>query len=371
MEFTAKRKTLLEWAGIASKVCGNIKTIPILSHALIKADNETVTIYAADMDMGIRLSMKAEAMKDGEMVVPLARLISFIGASQAETVVFSSTQTGRLLVQADGARMVLPCLDGKDFPAPNSSDEFELRLSGSFSALKGALTSTAFAAESGTSMRLTTKAVYFRSAAGITKVAAANGHRLAVSPIVAMGSGEWALSLPRKMAMTILSLKEVDDAPFSLMESDRHVVIEMPGIRVESRKLVGQVPDFMRLLADPQQLIGTLTTKSVIEALSQASITGGDVVLRADLGGGFEVSSVGEQGEFNGNTGGKAEVAINTTVWAQYIADFLRLATGESVLIYQGKEAKLYKGQELPRTLRLVDGENCYVVQPLMPKVAA
>lgn len=375
MDFKVDRKSLVEALAVASKVCVKVESMPILSHARLDVSDGTLTVTARDLEMGARLSIKAEIAKDGVAVVPVANLYSFLSASQSGEVAFSLTRALRVSVQCGGARILVPSLDPDKFSI-STVEEPELRLSGAYSALKSALTSTMFASESaGDDMRMVTKAIWFHSAGSMTRAVGTNQHRLSIAPIVGLASGDWRLIMPRKMAAALLSLKLIDDIPFSLMENERQVVVEFPGIRLESRKLSGSVPDFDRVSGVRKQLIGSLPVTEARERFSQAQIVGGDVRLTAAKGGGFELSAIGGDGEFSGSIEGKAEMDLSAVVNPAYVNDFLKLATGAMVELYEEKDARVIRqgqsgGFSMPKSLHLIDGERHYVLQPIAPNKA-
>lgn len=116
MKFTLDRDALLIAMTRASNIVAKRNTIEILSHVLLDARDDILTINATDLDLQAVVTAPARVMTAGRATVPAASLLD-IAKSTAEGAEIAIELTGsRVEVRAGRAKWRLPFLPAGDFP---------------------------------------------------------------------------------------------------------------------------------------------------------------------------------------------------------------------------------------------------------------
>src|SRR5262245_10271955 len=78
MEFSIKRRDLLDELNLTQGVVERKTTIPVLSNLLCEAQGSRLTITATDLELSMRTSCEAKVKKEGAGTMPAKKLLELV-----------------------------------------------------------------------------------------------------------------------------------------------------------------------------------------------------------------------------------------------------------------------------------------------------
>ena len=112
MKFTINKSKLLKSLKSASRITGTRTSLPILSHVLLKADTDTVTISATNLECDMVCEIPAEVETDGSICVPLSALVNAVEPAVEPEI---SIELDKTRVNIRGGKYKIPFMPAADF----------------------------------------------------------------------------------------------------------------------------------------------------------------------------------------------------------------------------------------------------------------
>ncbi len=286
MKFTVNQSELSSVLSWVSRVVPQHPTHPILSNILmnVDAENQRLNLTAFDLSLGIQASVLAAVKGGGTLAIP-AKLFNDI---------ISRLPGGEITIE-DGEESIITIASGSgqyqvrgkiadeypELPVASEGDVVYLSTESLISGLRGVL----FAVSSDETKQMLT-GVNLRIEKGIIKVAATDGHRLAVveaenlnePDIEDLSESEnkvFETTIPAKALREIermVALGDKEEA-IALRFDESQVVFELGEQRLVTRKLEGAYPAYNQLIPksflnqislDRKVLIGSLERIAVL-----------------------------------------------------------------------------------------------------------
>jgi len=82
MKIVTRRDPLQQAIATAARAVSNRSTLPILSHILLVAEDERLTVSATDLEIGVRVELQVEVEEAGRTTLP-SRLLSEVVSAQS------------------------------------------------------------------------------------------------------------------------------------------------------------------------------------------------------------------------------------------------------------------------------------------------
>src|SRR5215470_10211433 len=123
MECAIEKEELLRCLYLVQGVVEKRSSLPILSHVLIEGLEETVSLGATDLEIGIRQQCKATVKKSGSVTTDARKLYEIVRELPPERLILRSSGEGWVEVNSGRSRFRMASFDPKEFPAigPSSS----------------------------------------------------------------------------------------------------------------------------------------------------------------------------------------------------------------------------------------------------------
>lgn len=93
------------------------KSVPYLSHVLIKAENGKITVGATDLDIFMEITLDAKVFSEGSITAPARKLLEIVKEFPEEVLEFNTEGQERLIIYTNKALFNLPSLSPEDFPS--------------------------------------------------------------------------------------------------------------------------------------------------------------------------------------------------------------------------------------------------------------
>ncbi len=124
MKFKINRDHFANGLAQVLNVVGSKATMPILSNVLIEAAKDHVTLTTTNLDLGIRVKIKAEAKETGAVTLPVKRLATIVRELPNVDVLVDSTASHQVKLASGGSTFRNMGIGKEEFPPlPEFGDE--------------------------------------------------------------------------------------------------------------------------------------------------------------------------------------------------------------------------------------------------------
>ena len=321
----------------------NIK--PILSHALLEAAGDMLTLTATDEEVSLRTTCAAEVDAEGSMAVNARTLFDIVRELPPSTVHLRAEANNRIRLTCDRARFDLAGLPADQFPEIQPTGDGE-RFPFEHSLLSEMLNKTHFAMSYDDS-RFSLNGVFLQfSPAGEgsveqVRMVATDTHRLAMveKPIGHGMSETRELIIPKKAVHEIRRLLNEDSQPVELILGDTHMQCIKPEITLVSKLVQGRFPNFRRVIPQNNNLnlfIGRAALDSVVKrvsVLSHEKSRGIRLLVNGNVAKIFSNNPEQEAGEEEIQVSFDSDQEISIGLNARYLREILTAMEGEQVCL--------------------------------------
>jgi DNA polymerase III subunit beta len=321
---------------LASRVAERKTTVPILSNLKIETAGETkITVSGTDLELGLMVGVDASVIEPGAITIPARRLHDYVRLLPEGEVAIKTDEKSWASISSGKSRSRMAGMAAEGFPElPVMPDP-----QGGWPAtdLLRMLSRTEFAISKELS-RFTINGVLLDAPGGdataLAHLVATDGHRLA------MVEFKCAQKYGRVLVPVnvIRMLPSLGAESFTFAQDDNHVwFLTNDGVLLLGRKLVGNFPDYQRVLPKSFEMTATLSRTDLAAALSRVAqfsdersrctrfaLRGNVLTLSA------ATAEAGESTEDIPCTGsGEIEIGLN----AGYVQEFLSAVDCDSIAI--------------------------------------
>ncbi len=272
MQFSAQRKDLLTALQTVIGVVERRQTMPILSNILLKAENEQLIVTATDLELELITPCHASISQPGAVAVPARKLLDICRGLPDDAEVTLTQDDQRTRVQSGRSRFTLSSMPASDWPY---LDEVEAgtRLSIPEGTLKQLLDRTHFAMAH-QDVRYYLNGLLLILHPDRVRCVATDGHRLALSEAVASLPLEEAVQaiVPRKAISELIRLLDNSETDITLLLSEKHLRLELPGLVFTTKLIDGRFPDYERVIPDNPDKRLVANREIIRQALSRTAI---------------------------------------------------------------------------------------------------
>ena len=365
MEFLCQRNDLARGIGIVERAVSTRDNMPILEGILVRAEGDRLQLVATDLEMSIECYVPARIKKSGAAVLSGRVLGQIVRKLAGDEVVYSTEEGRTVRIESGRSRFTVHTMDADDFPTlPEVDDEPMWRLSQAV--LRRMIRHTTFAAASDDSRPFLT-GVFVEVEGDEIRFVATDSSRLSYyhgklkEPAAQRRTG---IVPVRSLAELLRILDSDEESEVEFLVSANQAVFCLAGVRMISRVIEGQFPDYRRVFPTEQPCRFRVPRQELLDAVERVSliarrnapivrlkVTEGTlslVVNEAEVGEAFEEIPVDQQGSDR-----------ETAYQARYLLDVLRAMDTEEVEVGLGEGLK-------QGSLRGVDEDAfTYIVMPV------
>jgi DNA polymerase-3 subunit beta len=374
LECTIEKEELLRCLYLVQGVVEKRSSLPILSHVLIEGSDETVSLGATDLEIGIRQQCKATIKRSGAVTTDARKLYEIVRELPPERLILRSSGEGWVEVSSGRSRFRMASFDPKEFPAitPGAGQKDEKKTSVSVSlsgkTLGEMIEKTLFASSPDES-RLNLSGVYLEALSnGKLRLVSSDGHRLAIiereTGISDADSWPHAI-LPRKGLIEARKLLEKDEGETDLSLYGSTAVIKKGTTELSMRLIEGEFPDYQQVVPKEKKNFISFSREEFLSAIRRLLVLTTErargvklqvekekmvvSVNTPDLGEGVEELEIE-------NKGGNIIIGFN----GRYLVEVLNV-------IDEGVRIKLYLKDEVsPGLLQAEEDEDfSYIIMPM------
>jgi DNA polymerase-3 subunit beta len=273
MEVQVKRSSLLRELIPMQGIVERRTTIPVLSHILLRAENDRLYLASTDLDVSLTSSCEAELSGSGSIAVQARKFLEIIRAVNAEDVSLKLEDEKRLRIAAGNSQFKINGLAAEDFPTLPEVPMTE-KLTIPFGLLKKAVGRIIFAVSTEES-RFQLNGALLKLNDGGLELVATDGHRLAlVENDLAGSKAADGVLVPRKALQELLRFEEEGDLSFC--RSDHHLSFRLGSRELICRILEGTFPDYNRVISKENDRQAEFEKKALSQAVQRVALLTGD-----------------------------------------------------------------------------------------------
>ena len=299
MNFSVDKDHLIDVLAGIQRVAERRHTMPVLSHALMAVEGDTLTVVSSDLEIVIRCIQPVTGSESGSVALPARKLFDIAKVLPKDNPVKISLKEGNYVEISSGrSHFRLAGLPSSEFPEmpekppgkPVSVDsELFCRLVESVAQ---------FASSDETRYNLAGILLERSEEEGLRMVAT-DGHRLAMAEEKTTGMDELLSSrkilAPKKGILEISKLAESGPGSIELSASDKFLFASKGETEVWVRLLDAEFPDYRQVIPKENQVTATVDRNAFAEVLRRVSVMSPDKVHSMKLsfsGKQLEISSV-------------------------------------------------------------------------------
>lgn len=273
MELKIQNSLLVERFTKAYSIIERRSSIPVLSHVLIKADGDHVTIKTTDLDHSFEDSLEADVTTPGSTLVQAQTFYEILRKSESE-MIHMRMSGEELLVKSNTAEFKLMTLNPEEFPETPQLDNgksFQIQSA----ELKKLLDLTYFSM-SGDETRYNLSGVYLHNDGGKICAVATDAHRLALvesSLVAGIESHNINMILSRKTVLEYRKLLDSVDGEVTVYFNDVYVALRTGSSLFQSRLVDATFPEYTHIIPKTNnEVVITVNRKSFIDVINRIAI---------------------------------------------------------------------------------------------------
>jgi DNA polymerase III subunit beta len=349
MKITCARDSLLTACHQVSAAVAARTTKPILSNVKAIATDDSLTLIAQDMEVGIRYELRGiQVSKAGDAILAISQLTSILRESQDTEVTIDANDDGAK-VRIGTSKFDMsgyPVNEFPDLPAFDDGGRYHEITAGD---LRKMIRRTSFAADKKDSTRFALSGVLWEAEGKLARLVATDSKRLAVceGPATLHGPAEATKGshlVPAK-TMTLLERNLTDDGELVRVAlRANEAMFQTERAMIYTRLVEGRYPPYRDIISQTRKQANVkiaLPVESFLSRVRQAAIMTDDESKRVDLS--FEAGKVTMKAR--GAETGSSEVVmmlpefdgapVTIAFDPQYVVEFLRAIDGEPTVILE------------------------------------
>lgn len=278
MKAKCGREELLEAIQIGQRAISTRSMLPILSGILFKAEGNTLSLSATDLEISIRLKIKGKVAEKGSLVLPGRLIFDILSNLEEPSVELSLVkERGQIEILAGESKFNLNVLSEEDFPKIPAASE-AVACKASSKALLRVVKEVAKAASREEAKPILSGVLTILTKSAI-KMVATDSYRLAICEEKTEAGLEEALNIIiparslRELAR-ILSATEAKEVLVNL--TDNQVIFRIDQIELISRLIEGDFPNYQQLLPESYEKQIRMNKERLVGATRRVSLLAQD-----------------------------------------------------------------------------------------------
>lgn len=270
------RVTRSEFLGELAPMQGIVErktTIPVLSHLLLTAREDSLHMAATDLDVSLTSWCEADVKREGGIAVQAKKLMEIIRSLTGEEVLLVQEEPRVLTIRAGRSRFKIHGLSPDDFPTlPTVEDGRRVEIP--FNDLRRMIAKILFAVSAEES-RFQLNGALLKLKDGSLEMVATDGHRLAlVEGGLESAGGEDSVLVPRKALQELQRFE--GEGSLTYGRGEHHLSFRLGRRELICRILEGTFPDYERVIAKDNDKKVLFDRKILVDAVQRAALMTGD-----------------------------------------------------------------------------------------------
>ncbi|HET6782105.1 MAG TPA: DNA polymerase III subunit beta [bacterium] len=277
MWVTCSQSALLKGVHLVNRAISTRTTMPILSYVLLETTKSGLKLTATDLELAIQVEIDGEVKQGGQLTLPARILTEIVGNLPESTVEIKADEgVTQTQITCENSNFEILGLPAGDFPTMPKPAEDALGAIDAES-MRTMIRQTIFAV-SGDETRPFLTGVYVVMDGTDVRFVATDGGRLALrkttlpSPV----NQKTGVIVPAKTMQELARALGGMEGDVQLAAVDNQLMFAVPGLRVYSRLITGQFPNYQQVIPQEFKQRIRVDTDRLLRAVRRASITARD-----------------------------------------------------------------------------------------------
>ncbi|MBI2674031.1 MAG: DNA polymerase III subunit beta [Candidatus Zambryskibacteria bacterium] len=271
MKIECIKEQLDEVLSKAVKIVGKAITLPVLVGFYLEARQNTLSVKATNLDLGISIVLPVRVIEPGIVVVPANTISSFISSLFKDKNIILSTKGQVLEVKTLNTKTNIKTLPYEDFPIIPEIDEGKTFLIPTRDLVFG-IKSVIYAAATG-SIKPELASISITYDEGFLVFAATDSFRLAEKRIRVKKVPHFKqILIPQKNAAEIIKIFDRGDEEISISLEEHQMGLRAGNVYLTSRVIEGTFPDYKQIIPKETISKAVLLKQDLINSLKTSLI---------------------------------------------------------------------------------------------------
>ncbi len=273
MKFQTDKASLLKGVQTVQSIVSTKNIIPIISHILLDAKKEKLTLTTADIDIGIAIQsfIAITAQEEGSITVPAKKFFEIIKELPSAPISINVKKNNMVIIDCEKCQFKLLGMPKDEFPKiPDFSKKEYLTINQS--KLKNMLKLTSFAM-SKDETRYILNSVLFEIKDDKLRLVSTDGRRLATieEGISAPKTPNRQLIIPSK---TIQELNRIlsEEGDIKIMFGENQMAFELDNTLITSRLIDGEFPNYEQVIPKEEKQKLKINREALTAAIKRMSL---------------------------------------------------------------------------------------------------
>ncbi|KKT80906.1 MAG: polymerase III subunit beta protein [Parcubacteria group bacterium GW2011_GWF2_44_8b] len=271
MKIECIKEQLEEVLNKADKIAGKNITLPVLAGFYLDARQNSLSIKATNLDLGISLTLPVKVIESGIVVVPAHVISSFISSLSKDRNITINTKNQVLEIKTSSTKTSIKTLPSEDFPVIPEIGEDKVFSMPTRDLLFG-IKSVLYAAAVG-SIKPELSSISITYEGEFLTFAATDSFRLAEKKIRVKKVPHFKqILIPQKNAMEIVKIFDKGDEEISISIEEHQMALRAQNIYLTSRIVEGIFPDYRQIIPKETTSKAVLLKQDLINSLKTSLI---------------------------------------------------------------------------------------------------
>lgn len=270
---TVERDALTNAMSVIASVVKPTVTIPILSHVLLTADGDTLSLRGTDLDIQATTQIQAQCDAPFSVAVNAQRFFEMAKASAPGAQIRIEHDGARVLICAGRSRWTIHSLPAADFPQI-SIGELPNKFTCTGKALAGILTRTRALQVSGAEaqVRPYLAGTFLHAVDGKAVFAATHGNALGRSKTPIALSGSCGIIVPTNLGNLLSSIGKEISTDIIVQFSDRMLHCQFGDLSILGKLIDGDYPNYERVIPKGNDKPVTIDAAAMRAAIKRVAL---------------------------------------------------------------------------------------------------
>jgi len=271
MKIECIKEQLEEALNKADKIAGKNITLPVLSGLYLDARQNTLSIKATNLDLGISTNLPVKVIEPGSVVVPAHVISSFISSLSKDRNVTISTKNQVLEIKTQATKTSIKTLSSEDFPVIPEIDDDKTFSMPARDIIFG-LKSVMYAAATG-SIKPELSSISITHEGEFLVFAATDSFRLAEKKIRIKKVPHFKqILIPQKNAAEIIKIFDKGEEDISISIQEHQMALRSQNVYLTSRIIEGTFPNYKQIIPKETTSKAVLLKQDLINSLKTSLI---------------------------------------------------------------------------------------------------
>lgn len=257
MHIRVERDAFVDALGPVQSVVEVKKALPILSHVLLDAGSDTVSLFGTDLDVGLRKQVAAEVLAPGAITLSAKKLYEVAKELPSAPIDLQADPDLQVAISCQRSNFRMKGLSREEFPSlPDLRGGDELLLDAKL--FRDVLRKTLFAVSSDQT-RYALTGVLLQAHSNALNVVATDGHRLALVRMPRpekSGTAVIEALIPKKAMVEAVKIARDEVGEIRIRLSDNQLILQQDTTTLVARLIDGQFPNY-------DQVVPTFTPNQI------------------------------------------------------------------------------------------------------------